>query len=124
MERLLSVVFARQRCQARRGLKVQPQLVRITVLVLLAVSIALLSACGKTAEGKITAAYQPLRSGMVQMYIEVQLDDGTKVSAWLPEDQKIWDEVTNSIQSGSQRRVKIQRKVSKDYWEFVRFLEE
>ena len=123
MKRLFRVVFLRHRCQIRRNLLVHSQLARTALLVLIVVSIALLSACGKTAEGKILGAYQPLRSGRVQMFIEVQLDDGTKVSAWLPEDQKIWDKAS----SGSQHRVKLRRKVSKEskeYWEFVGFLED
>lgn len=118
MKWLLSVFFSRQRCQIRRDPIVHAYLARIALLVLIVFSIGFLSACSKTAEGKILGAYQPLRSGRVQMFIEVQLNDGTKVSVWLPEDQKIWDKAS----SGSQRRVKLRRKISKKYWEFVGFL--
>lgn len=69
-------------------------------------------------------AYQPLRSGMVQEYIEVKLDDSTLVSAWLPQDQKIWDKVDNSLWAGKHLRVEIKRKATKKYWEFVKFLED
>lgn len=117
-----------QRCQTKRCLRrIHPQPVRIVLLVLLVASVVLLSACGtdtKTAQGKITGAYQPLRSGMVQMYIEVELDDGTEVDALLPEDQKIWDKVTGSVRSGGHLRVEIQREGSEESWEFVRFLDD
>jgi len=124
----LTDVGSKRQYQTRRGLRIDPQLVRIVLLILLVISTVLLSACGKTAEGKITGAYQPLRSGMVQMYIEVQLDDGTQVDALLPmrapyvEDQKIWDKVSNSVRSGGHLRVEIKRKSPKKSWEFVRFL--
>jgi hypothetical protein len=118
-----------QRCQTRRGLVIRPHAVRIVLLVISVASVMVLLACGtETAQGRITGAYQPLRSGMVQMYIEVELDDGTEVDALLPmrppyvEDQKIWDKVSSSVRSGGHLRVEIQRKGSGEAWEFVRFL--
>jgi hypothetical protein len=88
-------------------------------------SMLLFSACSpEKAQGKITGAYQPLRSRMVQMYIEVKLDDGSKVSALLPEDQAIWDKASNIVQGGRHLGVEIKRKGKKKTWEFVRFLED
>jgi len=108
-----------QRCQTKRGLGIHPQPVRIVLLVILVASVLLLSACGpETAQGKIIGAYQPLRSGMVQMYIVVELDDGTEVDAWLPQDQAIWDKVSMNL------RVEIQREGAEESWEFVRFLDD
>ena len=101
------------------------QRLRIVLLAILVASAVLFSACGKeTAQGTITGAYQPLRSGMVQMYIEVELGDGTEVSARLPVEQEIWDKVSRSVRSGGHLRVEIQRKGSEESWEFVRFLDE
>jgi hypothetical protein len=114
-----------QRCQTKRGPGIHPQPVRIVLLVALVASVVLLSACGtETAQGEITGAYQPLRSGTVQMYIEVELDDGTEVDALLPQDQEIWDEVSRSVRSGGHLRVEIQRKGSEETWEFVQFLDD
>jgi hypothetical protein len=104
---------------------IHPQPARIVLLVILVTSVVLLSACGtKTAQGKITGAYQPLRSGMVQMYIEVELDDGTEVDALLPQDDEIWDKVRESVRRGWHLRVEIQRKGSEASWEYVRFLDD
>jgi len=90
-----------QGCQTIPGLRIRQQPVRIVLLVIIIASAILLSACGnKTAQGKIIGAFQPLRSGMVQMYIEVELDDGTEVDAVLPQDQAIWDKVSSSVRSG------------------------
>ena len=105
---------------------------KIVLLGFLASGLILLSSCGsaENAKGKIMGAYQPLRSGMVQMYIEVELDDGTKVDALLPmrppykEDQKIWDKVSDSLREGNHLRVEIQREGPEKTWEFVRFLDE
>jgi hypothetical protein len=116
---------SRQRYQPKRSLRISPQPVRIMLPVIFVACAVLLSACGtKTAQGEIIGAYQPLRSGMAQMYIEVVLDDGTEVDAVLPEDQKIWDKVTNSVRSGGHLRVEIQQKSSERWWEFVRFLDD
>lgn len=111
---------SRLRRQTKPGLGIHPQPVRIALLVIIVASMLLLSACGpETAQGKITGAYQPLRSGMVQMYIVVELDDGTEVDAWLPQDQAVWDRVRKNL------RVEIQREGGDDgYWEFVRFLDD
>jgi hypothetical protein len=38
--------------------------------------------------------------------------------------QKIWDKAGNSARSGKQLRVEVQRKGSKEPWEFVRFVDE
>jgi len=67
---------------------------------------------------------------MAQMYITVELDDGTEVDALLPmappytEDQKIWDRVSRSVRSGGHLRVEVQREGSEGSWEFVRFLDD
>lgn len=94
------------------------------IILCLVINMVLITGCGsKKAQGKITGAYQPMRSGMVQMYIEVELDDGSEVSARLPVDQKVWDRVSSNVRSGRQPRVEIKHK-GKDQWEFVRFLED
>ena len=129
---LLADVESSQQCETRRGMRsTHPQAVRIVLLFLLVASVLLLSACGtETAQGKITGAYQPLRSGMVQMYIEVELDDGTEVDALLPmrppyhEDQKTWDKVSGSVRMGGQLRVEVKREGSEESWKFVRFLDD
>lgn len=114
-----------QRYQTKQVLKIHPQSVKIVLLVLLVAGVVLLSACGtEMAQGTITGAYQPLRSGMVQMYINVELDDGRKVDAVLPVDQKIWDKVWWSVKRGGYLRVEIRRQRSDEPWEFVRFLDE
>lgn len=114
-----------QRGQTKRGRGIYSRPVRILLWVIFVASVVLLSACGtKTAQGKITGWYQPLRSGMVQMYIEVALDDGTEVDALLPEDQAIWDKVIRSVRGGGHLRVEIQRKGSEETWEFVQFLDD
>ena len=113
-----------QRCQTKEGMGIHPLPVSIVLVVILVSSVLLLSACGpETAQGKITGAYQPMRSGMVQMYIEVELDDGSEVDAQLPQDQEIWDKVSRSIRSRGHLRVEIQRKGSEETWEFVSFLD-
>lgn len=113
------------RCQIKQCLGIHPQLTMIMLLVIFVASAVLLSACGtETVQGKIIGAYQPLQSGMVQMYIEVELDDGTEVDALLPQDQEIWDMVSRSVRSGGRPRVEIQRKGSEESWEFVRFLDD
>jgi hypothetical protein len=110
-----------QRCQTKRGLGIHPQPVRIVLLVILVASVLLLSACGaetETAQGKIKGLSPALRSGMMQMYIVVELNDSTEVGAWLPEDQAIWDKVSMN------QRVEIQREGAEKDWEFVRFLDD
>ena len=74
-----------------------------------------LTACGSSAEGKILSVYQPLASGMVRTWIEVELDDGTVVQAILPDNDSIWNKARNSVG----KKVKV--KQSGDHWEFVDF---
>lgn len=98
---------------------------KLLAVFLLAVGATILGGCrAESAEGTITGAYQPMRSGMVQMYIEVRLDDSTEVDAVLPVDQQVWDRVTNSIRGGRDLRVEVRSRGRDAGWEFVRFVEE
>lgn len=75
------------------------------------------SAAPTPSEGEIVSVYQSL-GGMVQTGIEVRLDDGKTVDAWLPNDQAVWDRAEAGV------RVELEPGDSEDTWEFVRFLEE
>ena len=112
------------RSQRLRRSRIFTRLADIALLLILVICLTLLAACSpKTAQGKIIGAFQSL-SGMVQMYIEVELDDGTQVDAVLPIDQAIWDKAIQSVQRNQQLRVEVQQQPGEEWWEFVRFLEE
>lgn len=71
--------------------------------------------CARMDEGTIVRVYQPLVSGMVHTYIEVEFDDKTKSSVVLPDDDAVW----NRAKKGG--KVKVRK--SKDNWVFVDFAE-
>ena len=88
---------------------------QISLLALALLLFLSLTACGSSAQGKILTVYQPLVSGMVHTWIEVELDDGTVVHAVLPDNDNIWNKARNSVGK------RVQVKQSGDHWEFVDF---
>jgi hypothetical protein len=71
--------------------------------------------CTETSEATVTQVYQPLVSGMVHTWIEIQFNDGTKTSVVLPDDNKVWDEARKKVG----KKVKVKK--SKDKWHFSNF---
>lgn len=87
-------------------------------------SAMLLTACGGQKQtGRVVAFGQsiPAGGGLVQSYIKVELDDGTQVRAWLPQDDALWASMQKAARQGK-TRVEIQQE--KDYWMFVRVVPE
>ena len=84
----------------------------------------------KTEQGKLVAFSQSVpgldpSSGMVHSSIKVEIADGSEVEAWLPDDQKIWDEMSDLVESrrleglsGGEKIVQIKYNRAKKYWEF------
>jgi hypothetical protein len=73
--------------------------------------------CTNITEATVTRVYQPLRSGMVHTYLEVQFADSTTSSVVLPDNDAIWDKARNM------KGKKVKVKKSKDQWTFVDFVE-
>jgi hypothetical protein len=68
-----------------------------------------------TAEVTVIRVYQPLVSGMVHTYIEVEFEDKTKSSVVLPDNDAIWDKAKKS------KKAKVRK--LKDKWVFKSFVE-
>ncbi len=78
----------------------------------------------KTEQGK-PIDFRPSVSDMGHSSIIVELDDGSEVRAWLPDDQKIWDEMSslvkderNAASRGGEKIVQIKYNRPKKYWEY------
>jgi TolB-like protein len=77
------------------------------------------TACSQTLEtGQVTGFGQsaPVSGGMVHSFVIVTLHDRTEVTAWLPDDDRLWRTLSNGAKSHA-IRVKIQRKGNA--WRFV-----
>ncbi|NIM13314.1 MAG: hypothetical protein GTO45_14475 [Candidatus Aminicenantes bacterium] len=93
-----------------------------TALITISVSLLLLTNCGQmTKKGTVTNFGQsvPLKGGLVQSYVSVEFDDGTKGKAWLPNDQNVWDTFRREAQY-HWVRIEIQRKGK--IWKYVKTL--
>jgi formylmethanofuran dehydrogenase subunit E-like metal-binding protein len=89
-------------------------------LVVIKVCMALIFAvicisCTNTTEVTVIRVYQPLVSGMVHTYIEVEFEDKTKSSVVLPDDDAVWDKAKKS------KKAKVRK--LKDKWVFDSFVE-
>ncbi len=87
----------------------------VLILMLITLSIATFTSCGKTETATITRVYQKLVSGPVNTYISVEFENGETAEVVLPIDDKIWNIARNS--KGKQVKVK----KSGDKWVFVDF---
>ena len=84
----------------------------------------ILTGCAQVEQGKAVGFGQSM-SGMVQSFVQVELSDGSEVSAWLPMDDDLWDQMSAAAKN-SQRSdlfVEIKYKKSDDYWEYVKVVE-
>ena len=78
------------------GRNPHPSWLRTPLFLLLFITIVLsflLTACGdKNESGRVIKFGQavPSGGGIVQSYVTVQLDDGSEVQAWLPQDDALW----------------------------------
>jgi TolB-like protein len=78
----------------------------------------------KVEQGKVVNFGQSM-TGIVHSFIDVELADGSVVQAWLPDDDKIWDEMYNFIKYGSgEKFVQIKYNRSKKYWQYVKVINE
>jgi len=103
----------------QRLLKGSSLLIAATLFFLL-----ILTGCAKVEQGKVVGFGQSM-SGMVQSFVKVELSDGSEVSAWLPMDDNLWDQMSAAAKN-SQRSdlfVEIKYKKSDDYWEYVKVVE-
>jgi hypothetical protein len=99
-----------------------PKPMFLLILVTLLTSLAL-TACGlRTETGRVIAFGQaiPAGGGLVQSYVTVELDDGTEVYAWLPQDDSLWNTLQRGAASGN-IRIKIRR--DGEFWKFDQILE-
>jgi len=101
-----------------RRVHVLPKPLYLALSMALAISFVL-SACGsETKAGTVTGFGQSL-GGMVQSFVTVELDDGTQVKAWLPEDQKVWDTMSRGANS---RTIRVEITREGESWKYVRVL--
>jgi hypothetical protein len=90
------------------------------VLPLVLTVILAVAACTETKIGDVRSWGQsaPPGGGVVQSYVGVKLDDGTEVTAWLPEDQALWDLMSARVRNGLAKQAEIKR--DGKFWRFVR----
>jgi len=59
--------------------------------------------------------FVPASGGTVQSYLKVNLDDGTEIKAWLPQDDELWGSLQNEIKNG---RIRVDVSFDGEFWRF------
>lgn len=107
----------------KRLIRIKSKPLYIALLVTFIISIMLIGCGGPKQEGTVTGFGQsvPSGGGMVQSFVNVELDDGSELIAWLPQDDALWNTMRNRANSRS-LRIEIQQE--EDYWVYVRTVSE
>ena len=85
------------------------------ILFMIGVSVVCTSCEEKTVEATVTRVYQPLVSGMVHTWLEVEFDDHSTAQVMLPDDNNIW----NKARTMKGKKVTLRK--TKEEWKFVKF---
>lgn len=95
----------------------------VLLILIIMISGMILSACGaETQEGTTTGYGQmiPAGGGLVQSFVDVELDDGSEVRVWLTQDDNLW----RRMNTGASQGIRIEFKRENDYWMFTDYVNE